>query len=137
MQWPFSKKFGTVTLVLMVGLPAFGQEDDTTSTQNARVEPSGEIKIFTDLTIPEGEIRSGNLRVIGGDLTVAGTVTGRITVIGGAVEILPTATIEGSIYALGGKINRDPGATVTGQVIEVNRGKVSMSRSQAEDIFGD
>ncbi len=106
-------------------------------SSQVNVEPSGEIKIFSDLLIPEGEIRSGSLRLVGGNLTVAGKVTGRITVLGGEVRLLPTAEVEGSIFALGGKIIRDPDAKVTGQVVEVNRGKVSLSRKEANEIFGN
>ena len=98
--------------------------------------PSGEIKIFDDLVIPEGEVRSGAVRVIGGDLSVAGRVTGRITVLGGDVELLPTAVIEGTIVTIGGRIRRSPEAKVTGQVFEINRGKVSLSREESREIFG-
>ncbi|MCH7851148.1 MAG: polymer-forming cytoskeletal protein [Candidatus Marinimicrobia bacterium] len=106
-------------------------------TSQVNVDPTGEIKIFSDLLIPEGEVRSGSLRLVGGNLTVAGKVTGRITVLGGEVRLLPTAEVEGSIFALGGRIVRHPDAIVTGQVVEVNRGKVSLSRKQAKEIFGE
>ena len=124
-----------ITLVLCSRLPAQQQpeSDDPVPTVT---QSSGETKIFSDLTIPEGEVRSGAFRVIGGDLTVAGTVTGRITVLGGDVKLLPTARVEGNIYAIGGQIIRSPDAQVTGEVLEVNRGKVSLSREQADDIFG-
>ena len=128
----------SVVIALMIGVPLWAQEALSQSdSSQIKVDPSGEIKIFSDLLIPEGEIRSGSLRLVGGDLTVAGKVTGRITVLGGSVKLLPTAEVEGSIFALGGKIDRDPEATVTGQVVEVNRGKVSLSRKQAKEIFGD
>lgn len=100
-----------------------------------KVEPSGEIKIFSDLLIPENEVRAGNLRVIGGDLTVDGKVTGRITVLGGDVTIGPSAQIEGGIFAIGGKINRHPDARVTGEVVEVNTSRVSFSREKDEDFL--
>lgn len=123
-----------VVLILCSRLPAQEQPEPNepvpTETQSA-----GETKIFTDLFIPEGEVRSGAFRVIGGDLTVAGTVTGRITVLGGDVKLLPTARVEGNIYAIGGRIIRSPDAQVTGKVLEVNRGTVSLSRKQADEIF--
>ena len=124
-----------IALILCSGLPAQEQPEPSDPVP-AVTRSAGETKIFTDLFIPEGEVRSGVIRVIGGDLTVAGTVTGRITVLGGDVKLLPTARVEGSIYTIGGQIIRSPDAQVTGKVLEVNRGKVSLSREQADEIFG-
>ena len=128
---------GAAILLLILFCPVTAQElaylvqqEDTVASQ------AGEIKIFNDLLIPEGTVRSGAIRVIGGNLTVAGRVTGRITVIGGDVELQPTALIEGTIVALGGQIYRSEGAVVTGNVLEVNRGKVSLTTEEADQIFG-
>lgn len=135
-------------MLLPPALPAWSQTLSTTDqapgqhqavgeqATEARRTPSGETKIFDDLVIPEGEVRAGAIRVIGGNLTVAGRVTGRITVLGGDVDILPTAEIEGTIATIGGRIRRSPEARVTGQVLEINRGKVSLSREENREIFG-
>ena len=123
-------------IILALTAPLAGQEGQgEEALQDYRVDESGEIKIFSDLTIPVNEIRHGNLRVIGGTLTVAGTVTGRITVLGGNVVIDSTAVIEGVLVALGGTITRHPAARVTGDILEVNLGKVSLSREKADAIF--
>jgi hypothetical protein len=126
---------GYLVVLLLTWLPAqvvsLNQQPD-----DIKVDPSGEIKIFNDLFIAEDEVRSGAIRVIGGDLKVAGTVTGRITVLGGDVELLSTARIEGTIVAIGGVISRSEEAEVTGDVFEVNRGKISLSRDESEAIFG-
>lgn len=137
---------GVLVLLLLTSLPArpLGYAQRVTAQEQAegdqpeeaKVSLSGEIKIFNDLVIPQGEVRSGNIRVIGGNLTVAGRVTGRITVLGGDVDLQPTAQVEGSIVALGGKINRSDEAQVTGDVLEVNRGKVSVTREESRQIFG-
>ncbi len=117
--------------------PAEGQAvQSPLATGQDQDDPAGEVKIFDDLVIPEGEVRSGAVRVIGGNLSVAGRVTGRITVLGGDVELLPTAVIEGTIATIGGRIHRSPEAKVTGQVLEINRGKVSLSREESREIFG-
>ncbi|MFC1483691.1 BamA/TamA family outer membrane protein [Candidatus Neomarinimicrobiota bacterium] len=125
-----------VLLLLLIGWLAAQEETLETPPEEVKVDPSGEIKIFNDLHIPEGEVRSGAIRIIGGNLTVAGRVTGRITVLGGDVELLPTAQIDGTIVALGGRITRSPEAQVEGDVFEVNRGKISISREDSEQIFG-
>ena len=128
---------GILVLLLLTWLPITAQQQAEGDQQDeTKVSPSGEIKIFDDLLIPEGEVRSGAIRVIGGNLTVAGRVTGRITVLGGDVDLEPTAQVEGTIIALGGSIRRSEGAQVTGDVLEVNRGKVSLTREEAEEIFG-
>lgn len=128
---------GVLILLLVTWLPIAAQEQaEGDQPDETEVSPSGEIKIFDDLLIPEGEVRSGAIRVIGGNLTVAGQVTGRITVLGGDVELLPTAQVEGTIVALGGRVHRSDGAQVTGQVLEVNRGKFSLTREEAREIFG-
>lgn len=127
----------TIFAVTML-TPLTGQESlSTADPQDIKIDESGEIKIFSDLTIPAGEVRTGKLRVIGGDLTVAGTVTGRITVIGGNVKILSTAVVEGAIIALGGTVTKDPEAKVTGEVVEINSGKISLSREKSRALFGD
>ncbi|UCD38092.1 MAG: hypothetical protein JSW54_00990 [Fidelibacterota bacterium] len=124
----------SILLLLLAWLPA-QEPADNNQTDAIEVNPSGETKIFHDLHIPEGEVRSGAIRVVGGNLTVAGTVTDRITVLGGDVELLPTAKVEGTIVAIGGTITRSDQAEVTGQVLEVNRGKISLSREEADKIF--
>ncbi len=129
--------YGILMFILLTYLPVAAQEPaEGDQPDKAKVSPSGELKIFDDLVIPEGEVRSGAIRVIGGNLTVAGRVTGRITVLGGDVELQPTARVEGTIVALGGKIHRSEGAQVTGDVLEVNRGKISLSKKEAREIFG-
>ena len=128
---------GVLVLLLLTWLPVTAQEStESDQPDEAKVSLSGEIKIFNDLVIPQGEVRSGNIRVIGGNLTVAGRVTGRITVLGGDVDLQPTAQVEGAIVALGGKISRSDEAQVTGDVLEVNRGKVSLTREESRQIFG-
>ena len=128
---------GVLIFILLTYLPVSAQEPaESDQPDEAKVSPSGELKIFDDLVIPEGEVRSGAIRVIGGNLTVAGRVTGRITVLGGDVELQPTARVEGTIVTIGGRIHRSEGAQVTGDVLEVNRGKISLSKEEAREIFG-
>lgn len=98
------------------------------------VDPSGEIKIFRDLYIAAGEVRTGNLRVIGGNVIIEGTTVGRLIVIGGDVDIRSTAVIEGDLIALGGVITKAEGAQIIGEVLEVNRGKMSLTKEQSKDL---
>jgi hypothetical protein len=86
------------------------------TVQNVRQE----LKLFGDHTIPVGEVSYDRIRIVGGNLTVDGTVMGQISVIGGDVFLHKTAVVEGEIIAIGGNIHRDPGAVITGKVIETN-----------------
>ena len=64
--------------------------DSTSQTTN-------EIRLYSDVTIDSTEIINYNIRVLGGKLDVHGTVKNQITVIGGDVQIFPSAIIEGKI----------------------------------------
>ncbi|RMF07902.1 MAG: hypothetical protein D6762_06645 [Candidatus Neomarinimicrobiota bacterium] len=81
---------------------------------------SREIKIFGDHTIPAGTVYTDDLRIIGGSLTIEGTLEGHATVIGGNVDIRPGAVVNGDILALGGTIEKSPQATIRGKLIETN-----------------
>lgn len=66
---------------------------------------------------------------IGGDVTVAGTVTDTVVAVGGDVDLRPTATVgsggsadDTSIVLVGGTLTRASGATVQGQVSNVSGG---------------
>ena len=76
--------------------------------------------MFGDLEVPLGEISNDKIRIIGGNLTVNGTVTGTITLVGGDVFINGTAIVKGKIIAIGGSIHTDDGAQISGSVIETN-----------------
>jgi cytoskeletal protein CcmA (bactofilin family) len=131
------QKFALIFAMFGTWLYAQDSSGGELDVPESKIEESGEIKIFKDLHIPEGEVRAGALRVVGADLQVDGRVTGRITVLGGDVHLGPTAEIEGAIFAIGGAIIRDPKAKVTGEVVELNRGKMSISRKKSREIFGD
>ena len=58
---------------------------------------TNEIRFYSDITIDSSEIITNNIRILGGGLTVYGTVESQITVIGGDVHILSSAIINGKI----------------------------------------
>lgn len=68
------------------------------------------------LTIDAGDEVRRDLAVIGGPLTIAGRVTGRIVAVNATVELLSGATVDGEILVVGGSVvGRDLG-TVTGSI---------------------
>ena len=60
-----------------------------------------------------------SVHVLGGDLVVAGDVAGDITVIGGRLQLEPTAMIRGDVsVSAGGVLNMADGASVQGSLNE-------------------
>ncbi|NOZ04398.1 MAG: hypothetical protein GXO92_07325 [FCB group bacterium] len=98
------------------------QENPPFVPEEEPAEPStvNELKLFGDHVIKANEVSYDRIRIVGGDLTVYGTVKGQISVIGGDVYLGKTAVVEGEIIAIGGNIHRKPGAIITGRVIETN-----------------
>jgi hypothetical protein len=70
----------------------------------------------TDLTIDSTKTVEGNVAVLEGSLTLAGHVTGSVTVINGDVTLRPGAHIDGDFVATGGQVKGVAGATVGGVV---------------------
>jgi hypothetical protein len=81
---------------------------------------TNEIRFYSDVTIDSSEIITNNIRIIGGVLTVYGTVESQITVIGGNVHILSSAIINGKIVAIGGDVQTDGGAQINGKIVEAS-----------------
>jgi len=92
--------------------------DDTVITRSLR--SSRELKIFGDHTIPAGAIYRDDIRIIGGDLTINGTLESHATVIGGDVIIHAGAVVDGDILALGGRVEQSDEAIINGKIIETN-----------------
>jgi len=81
---------------------------------------TNEIRLYTDVTIDSSEIITNNIRILGGGLTVYGTVESQITVIGGDVHILSSAIIDGKIVAIGGDVQTDKDAQINGKIVEAS-----------------
>jgi len=81
---------------------------------------TNEIRFYSDVTIDSSEIITNNIRILGGGLTVYGTVESQITVIGGDVHIFSSAVINGKIVAIGGDVQTDGGAQINGKIIEAS-----------------
>ena len=79
-----------------------------------------EIRFYSDVTIDSSEIITNNIRILGGGLTVYGTVESQITVIGGDVHIFSSAVINGKIVAIGGDVQTDKDAQINGKIVEAS-----------------
>ena len=97
------------------------------------VMDDGILKILDDYEISVGDRIDKDLKIIGGDLVVGGTVDGEITAIGGNVTILPTAVVNGRIVVLGGELAQSSDAQINGEVVEFNQNKWSISRDNYKE----
>lgn len=128
-------------IVLMFVVWVFGNtntipEGFSTFSTDELINRKGVLKIFNDFDISKDMVVNGNLKIIGGNLTVSGTVNGEIHVLGGNINIYNTAVINGTIITLGGTIYKDTNAIIKGEVLEVNQNKVSFSRKKTKRKSG-
>jgi hypothetical protein len=76
------------------------------------------VKIGGGVAIDEDEVIEGDVVVIGGGLTVEGTIKGDAVVIGGSMYLTSTAFVGKDAAVIGGILEMEDGATVRGDVIE-------------------
>lgn len=65
---------------------------------------SASVRLMGDSRIAAGTELVGNLAVLEGTLTLAGTIRGSVAVVNGGVVLLPGATIEGDLAVVGGAV---------------------------------
>ena len=94
---------------------------------------TNEIRFYSNVTIDSSEIITNNIRILGGGLTVYGTVESQITVIGGDVHIFSSAVINGKIVAIGGDVQTDGGAQINGKIVEASLGQGLIYRETFTD----
>jgi hypothetical protein len=80
------------------------------------------IGVGRSITIAEDEEVSNGVVVVGGRLRIHGRVRDQILVVGGNVELGPTADVRGDITVIGGEVERAPGARFTGRVNDATFG---------------
>lgn|GEM_PF-152208 len=85
-----------------------------------KILSTDEVLFREDVTIDSGEISETNMRIIGGDLTVYGTVNGKIILFGGDASLRNGSILNGEILTIGGNVYRESNSTVNGKIIENN-----------------
>ena len=70
-------------------------------------------------TIEKGSTVTGNLVVMGGKLTLGGTVQGDLVAIGALLVLEEGAVVEGQLASFGVSTMRAPGAVVRGDSLEI------------------
>ncbi|MBV8118124.1 MAG: hypothetical protein JOZ01_09105 [Candidatus Eremiobacteraeota bacterium] len=59
---------------------------------------------FGSVVVEEGQVVEGDINVVGGDVTVAGTVDGDVNVVGGNIYLRGDGKINGQEHAIGGEV---------------------------------
>jgi MFS family permease len=118
-------KKGSICLTILLFLLGFAA--------GARAETVNIVKINSDVVIEENT-KVNNVVVLGGQITVHGTVEKHVVAIGGSVVLTRTALVGGDVTALGGIIVVGNGADVHGSLMEINSSNISDAIS---DILSD
>ena len=92
-----------------------GEEAFTRSKENEEV-----VSIGQDRVIREDEVITGDVVVVGGNLTVYGRVKGDAVCVGGDLVVGPKATVRGDLVNVGGKAQIDPAAHIRGKKVNVS-----------------
>ncbi len=79
------------------------------------IEGGSIIKFGEPLVVKKDEIVDGDVLSLGGDVTVAGTVTGDVAIVGANLHLLSTGVIKGDMLTFGGSIHQEPGGEIRGQ----------------------
>jgi hypothetical protein len=109
-------KYVLCGLAALLILPGF--------SAGAQAETASMVKINSDVVVEEG-MRVHNVIVLGGQITVNGTVEQHVIAIGGSAVLTRTAVVGGDVFVLGGIIAMGKGADVRGTLTEVNSSNVS------------
>jgi len=75
-------------------------------------------RIGEDVEIGLYERVRGDVVVIGGEITVRGSVTGSVVAIFDDIHITGTGRVDGDAVTIGGMIRQDPGGTVRGDFVD-------------------
>ena len=84
----------------------------------AGLDANVRVHVGEDVAISAEESVSGNLIVIDGDASIAGTVDGDVVVVGGSLDLLEGSTVSGSVRLVDAELRGDEG-TVGDGVINV------------------
>jgi hypothetical protein len=100
------------------------------------------MRIGSNVHVEEGQVVSGDLLALGGDVTVDGHVEGDVVSMGGDVHLSATARVDGDVASIGGELTEEEGAFIGGQRVTARglqgtgRGARSRARRIAEDVTG-
>lgn len=89
-----------------------------------------------DFRVDSGTEVASDLAVLGGTLTVAGRVAGRVAVINGDVVVLPGGRVEGTVTVIGGRVDVRDGGEIVGDM-RAYRGAMEVEEEAERIIVHD
>jgi hypothetical protein len=78
-----------------------------------------QIHVQEDVTVDEGETVEGALLVVGGDVSIAGVVTGDVVVVDGTLELEETGEIQGDVRLADARFDR-AGGSLRGEIRDLS-----------------
>nr|MBA2573089.1 hypothetical protein [Gemmatimonadota bacterium] len=131
-------------LAILGGLPLAAQERaDSAWRSDLPPEVAREVTDFFNdprtihfsgrTRIPAERVVDGDVAVLGGPVTIAGQIRGRVVVINGDVELLRGASISGGLTVVGGRVSGLADARVGGEAVAYSE-RLRYRRDQSERI---
>jgi len=121
--WKVFSAFILVVIVLsLVPITAYAASPSDVVIGNSYTLGSGQtlndnLLIFGGTAdLMDGSTVKGDIYLLGGTLSAAGTVTGNMTILGGTLNMAKTFVLNGNLTTAGTSVNRDPGAQINGQI---------------------
>jgi hypothetical protein len=102
---------GQETILAQETLP-----DEVADRVIAYFNDPGTLRFSGESRIPAGRVITGDVAVLGGPLTLAGTIDGMLMVVNGDLILEGDGRIDGSVLLVGGEIRGDAEAAITGEV---------------------
>jgi hypothetical protein len=77
------------------------------------------VKFGESVEVEKDRIVDGDVVVIGGSLTIWGTVKGDAVCLGGTLTVCSTGVVEGDAVSMGGSVVQEPGAKIMGDEVSM------------------
>ncbi|MDP6628470.1 MAG: hypothetical protein QF418_02370, partial [Candidatus Marinimicrobia bacterium] len=106
----------SILIILSLGVT----QNESSEDQQTEKLSSDEFTFREDVTIDSGKVSKTNMRIVGGDLIVHGTVDGKVSLFGGDAFLNSGSVLNGEIITIGGNVYRDANSKVNGKIIENN-----------------
>jgi hypothetical protein len=95
------------------------------------------VRVGSSYAVDEDEIVAGDVVIIGGALTVEGTIAGNAAVIGGSMYLASSAVVKGDAVVIGGILETEEGATVVGSLVENPEQMIDLDELEEIDESGN